>query len=59
MEDLRPPVRCPRCNNQPNWQEVRGSFGDQDPPGRLGDHPLIGWRCNFDKYFLPVSQWES
>jgi len=59
MEDLRPPVRCPQCNGQPNWQEVRQPFADTDPPGRLGVHPLIGWRCNIYPYFLPVSQWES
>lgn len=59
MEELRPPVRCPRCNNQPNWQEVRQSYVSEDSPGRLGVHPLIGWTCNFCKYFLAVSQWES
>jgi hypothetical protein len=59
MEELRPPVRCPRCNNQPNWQEVRDPQRREDPPGRLGEHVLIGWKCNFDGYFLAVSQWES
>jgi len=59
MEALRPPVRCPHCNGQPNWQEVRQPYLDEDPPGRLGVHPLIGWRCNIYPYFLAVSQWES
>jgi hypothetical protein len=58
MEDLRPPVRCPRCNGQPNWREVRDSQRE-DAPSRLGEHPLIGWVCNICQYFLPVSQWES
>jgi hypothetical protein len=31
----------------------------EDRPGRLGLHPLIGWRCNECNYFLAVSQWES
>jgi hypothetical protein len=59
MEALRPPVRCPHCNGEPNWQEVRQPYLDEDPPGRLGVHPLIGWRCNIYPYFLAVSQWES
>ncbi|TMF89116.1 MAG: hypothetical protein E6I07_05300 [Chloroflexi bacterium] len=59
MEELRPPVRCPRCNGEPNWQEVRQSYVVEDAPGRLGMHPLIGWRCNLCQYFLAVSQWES
>jgi hypothetical protein len=59
MEELRPPVRCPHCNGQPNWQEVRQPYLDEDPPGRLGVHPVIGWRCNIRPYFLAVSQWES
>jgi|GEM_PF-6109160 len=59
MEDLRPPVRCPHCNGEPNWQEVRQPYLDVDAPGRLGVHALIGWRCNIYPYFLPVSQWES
>jgi hypothetical protein len=59
MEDLRPPVRCPHCNGEPNWQEERQAYVDLDPPGRLGVHSLIGWRCNICQYFLAVSQWES
>ena len=59
MEDLRPPVRCPRCNGQPNWQEIRQPNVDEDYRGRLGVHPLSGWICNLCKYFLAVSQWES
>jgi hypothetical protein len=59
MEELRPPVRCPHCNKQPNWQEMRQATVAEDRPGRLGLHPLIGWRCNECKYFLAVSQWES
>ena len=59
MEELRAPVRCPRCNGQPNWQEVRQAIINEDSPGRLGVHPLIGWNCNLCKYFLAVSQWES
>src|SRR5438034_954967 len=42
MEALRPPVRCPHCNGEPNWQEVRQPYLDEDPPGRLGVHPLLG-----------------
>jgi hypothetical protein len=59
MEELRPPVRCPQCNGEPNWQEVRQPYVNEDPLSRLGVHPLIGWRCNLVPYFLPVSQWES
>ena len=59
MEELRAPVRCPRCNAQPNWQEVRASAGSEDPPGRLGPHGIVGWTCNHCGYFLPSSQWES
>jgi len=59
MEELRPPVRCPHCNGEPNWQEVRQASVNEDPLSRLGVHPLIGWRCNLVPYFLPVSQWES
>ena len=25
MESLRAPVRCPRCNGQPSWKEVRAT----------------------------------
>ena len=59
MEEIRPPVRCPRCNGQPNWQEHRVTQRERDTVGRLGEHPIIGWRCNLCQYFLPVSQWES
>jgi hypothetical protein len=59
MEDLRGPVRCPRCNAQPSWQDVRDLERRFDSPGRLGPHPLLGWRCNHCGYFLAVSQWES
>ncbi|HEY0492200.1 MAG TPA: hypothetical protein VGD57_01855 [Candidatus Dormibacteraeota bacterium] len=59
MEELRPPVRCPRCNAQPNWQEHRQAERERDTVGRLGQHPIIGWRCNLCQYFLAVSQWES
>ncbi len=59
MEDLRPPVRCPRCNAQPNWRERRDPQRPSDTVGRLGVHPLVGWECNHCGYFLPVSQWES
>jgi hypothetical protein len=52
-------VRCPHCNGEPNWQEVRQPSVNEDPLSRLGVHPLIGWRCNLVPYFLPVSQWES
>jgi hypothetical protein len=59
MEELRPPVRCPRCNALPSWREVRGTERRDDPVGRLGPHAIIGWVCSNDGYFLPVSQWES
>jgi hypothetical protein len=64
MEELRAPVRCPRCNAQPSWQEVRApevgaQDSPEDPPGRLGRHGFVGWRCNNCGYFLAVSQWES
>ncbi len=59
MEALRAPVRCPRCNAQPSWQEVTDPNRPEEAVGRLGIHPLIGWRCNNCEYFLPVSQWES
>jgi len=59
MEELRPPVRCPRCNGQPNWQEQRHAARERDTAGRLGQHAIIGWRCNLCQYFLAVSQWES
>ncbi len=59
MEELRPPVRCPRCNGQPNWKEIRDANREADTVGRLGVHPITGWTCNLCGYFLAVSQWES
>ena len=59
MEELRAPVRCPRCNAQPSWQEVRAAGHPEDPPGRLGAHAIVGWTCNHCGYFLAASQWES
>jgi hypothetical protein len=59
MEELRPPVRCPRCNGQPNWKEIRNPGREADTIGRLGVHPITGWTCNLCGYFLAVSQWES
>ena len=59
MEELRPPVRCPRCNGQPNWKEIRDPKRETDTVGRLGVHPISGWTCNLCGYFLTVSQWES
>jgi len=58
MEELRAPVRCPRCNAQPSWQEII-QLAQPESAGRLGVHRLIGWRCNHCGYFLAVSQWES
>jgi hypothetical protein len=60
MESLRAPVRCPHCNNQPGWQDVRDPNRQQvDTLGKLGTHPLLGWRCNICGYFLAASQYES
>jgi len=59
MEELRPPVRCPRCNAQPSWREARAAGHPEDPPGRLGPHAIVGWTCNNCGYFLTASQWES
>jgi hypothetical protein len=59
MEELRPPVRCPRCNALPSWREVPDPNRHEDPPGRLGPHMILGWTCNNCGYFLNVSQWES
>ncbi len=57
--DVRPPVRCPHCSNQPAWREVKDPERHEDAPGQLGVHTIVGWRCNHCEYFLPVSQWES
>lgn len=59
VEEVRPPVRCPRCNGQPAWREVENPQALSDTPGRLGEHRVIGWRCNLCGYFLPVAQWQS
>ncbi len=59
MESLRAPVRCPRCNGQPSWKEVRDPARGVETLGKLGTHPLQGWRCNLCGYFLAVSQYES
>jgi len=59
MESLRPPVRCPHCNGQPAWTDVVNPSRPNDTPGKLGTHPILGWRCTICAYFLAVSQYES
>jgi len=59
MESLRPPVRCPHCNGQPSWKDVLDPDRPIDLSGKLGTHPILGWRCNICGYFLAVSQYES
>ena len=59
MEDLRPPVRCPRCNALPSWKEVPNPNLRIEIASRLGTHSIIGWTCSNCGYFLAVSQWES
>jgi hypothetical protein len=59
VAEPRPPVRCPRCNNQPAWREEPNPQRLNDTPGLLGEHSVIGWRCNNCQFFLPVAQWQS
>jgi hypothetical protein len=36
-----------------------GPRATAEAPGKLGTHPILGWRCNLCGYFLAVSQYES